>query len=123
MRLADIENHLRQVENGRREIVEQPKEHGVPPAITDLDIRHPDNRVARIDVGIVVQHVGEHFDGDGIAFARCAVDQFWRVNRTGSDKPAHRYGCADDVVTGYQIDDGVRFARDRAKEALINDVQ
>lgn len=57
--------------------MEQPKEHSVSPAIANLNVWQPDDRIAWIDVCILVQHIGEHLDGDGIAFTRRAVDQFW----------------------------------------------
>lgn len=117
MWLPDAEYRLGQIENGRREVVEQPEEHRVPPAVANLDVRHPDDRVARIDVRIIVQHVGEHLDGDRIAFAGRAVDQLRCADRTGAHEPADGHRGADHVVAGDQVDDGRGIARNGSEEA------
>lgn len=117
MRFANAKKHLGQVEQCGRQIMEQPEEDGVTPSVADLHVWHPDDRVAWIDVRIVVQHVAEHLNGDRIPFAGRAVDQLRCGNWPRADKPAHRYGSADYEVARDQIDDGGRIAGDRAEES------
>lgn len=118
MRLANAEYRFGQIEQGGREVMEDPEEHSVPPSVANFHVRHPDDRIAWIDVRIVVQHVGEHFNGHRIPFARRTVNQLRRGNGPRADKPAHRYGGTNHVVARNQIDDGTGIARDGAEQTL-----
>lgn len=105
MRFAEIENRFGQIENGGRKIVEQPKEHRVSPTIANFQVGQPNDRVARIFVRVLVEHVSEQTERHGIAFARRTMDQFGRRNWTGSRVPAHCDRGTDDVVAWNDVDD------------------
>lgn len=104
MRLADRKNNLRYVENRRRQIVKQPKEHRIPPAIPDLHVWHPNDRVARMHMRILVHQIAEFRQRQRIRFARRAMYHLGRLHRTRAHIPAHRDRCVDDIVARNDVD-------------------
>lgn len=118
MRLAHRKHQLGQIEQRRRQIVEQPEEHRIAPAVADLHVRLPNDRVARIDVRILVHQLAELGQRQRIAFARRAVNDFGRFQLPRANEPAHCDRRADDIVARNQIDQRARVARKGAEQAF-----
>lgn len=74
MWFANAEYGFGQIEKNGREVMEQPEEHCVPQSVANFQVGHPDDRVTRIDVSVLIQNVGELLDGNRVSFTGCAMD-------------------------------------------------
>lgn len=118
LRLANRKDHLRQIEQRRRKVVEQPEEHRIPPAVADARVRQPHHHIARIHVRIVIHQIAEVGQRHRIRFARGAVDHLWRLQGARPDKPAHRDRRVDDIVARDDVNGRAGIAGHGAEQTL-----